>query len=362
MSKKAKLNDDKGDISSWYKVTDPTFELLLQPGDRLEFDEGVYMHWGLFVGLSWSLGAGSSKDEAAGNIVHLSKQKGGIRLEMLNKLNEKRVRKNNSADEKMTPFEPSKIVTDALNAVNKEDIYSITAANCENFVNYIRYGESVSHQVEEWKDVILDSSPANLTPTSKLVTGMIGEFVTSSDVFETDNTSTTDPEEEIETGEIMEFSSLLSEAGKTSKTTDKKTKDIIDGMQKLGCQVDEKYTDLRKTSFDVDQKLVIQKVLSYKSLIVGNPELFMKDKKGRKLFCAVEELDDTTKKVLMVLLLTLTEMKSRRDFGSDEKVASILQLASLLYYSTVKMERSGKARTRNEELENIFKLIKQNMK
>ena len=94
---------------------------------------------------------------------------------------------------------------------------------------------------------------------------------------------------------------------------------------------------------------------------VGNPEQFMKLKKFRKLN-NVEDLDGTTKKVLMVMILTLTEMKSSGEFGSDEKVASILQLARLLFYSTVKRERSGKDRTRNGELENIFKHIKQNLR
>ena len=87
-------------------------------------------------------------------------------------------------------------------AVNKEYIHSLTAANCENFANYMSYGVSFSHQVEEVKGVILDTPPANLTPTSKFVTEMIGEIFTSSDVFETDSTSTTDGdlEEEIESG------------------------------------------------------------------------------------------------------------------------------------------------------------------
>ena len=120
MSKKAKKNDDKEDnhISGWYNCTDPALEDLLQPADRIEFDETGYKHWGLFVGLH-----GSSNDDTAGNVVHLSKEKGGIRLEMLNKLNEQRARKNNKADESMNPFEPSKIVENALNSVNKENIY-----------------------------------------------------------------------------------------------------------------------------------------------------------------------------------------------------------------------------------------------
>ena len=52
-----------------------------------------------------------------------------------------------------------------------------------------------------------------------------------------------------------------------------------------------------------------------------------------------------------------------REFGGEEKVASILHLASLLYYSSVvKMERYNTDGVRNEELYKIFTLIKQNLK
>ena len=120
------LNDD---ISGWYRVTDSTLEELLQTGDRIEFAEQGYMHWGLYVGLQTNLGAGSSKEDV-GNVVHLSKQKGGIRLEMLNTLDDGWARKNNYDDMKMKPLEQVVIVGKALNAVNVENIYSAPSANC----------------------------------------------------------------------------------------------------------------------------------------------------------------------------------------------------------------------------------------
>ena len=124
---------------------------------------------------------------------------------------------------------------------------------------------------------------------------------------------------------------------------------MINVLLKLGYKVDEKdYIDLRKTSLDDEERDVIEKVLKYKSILVEKPNQFMMNKKMRKLF-DVEEMEITAKKVLLVLIVTLTEMENIREFGGEEKVASILHLASLLYYSSVvKMERYNTDGVRNE--------------
>ena len=123
---------------------------------------------------------------------------------------------------------------------------------------------SVSHQVDDIKDDILESPPANISPTFKFVAGVIGELVTGSDVFETttdgDETTTDGDTEEETGGEILKFSSLISEAGKTSIITDKKTTNMINVLVKLGYKVDEKdYIDLRRTTLDDDDEVLKNK-------------------------------------------------------------------------------------------------------
>ena len=139
-----------------------------------------------------------------------------------------------------------------------------------------------------------------------------------------------DEDTEGENGVIMNISTLVSEAAKSSKTTDEKAKEILAILAKFGTKVDE--IDWRQTSYSPDIKLSVKAVLRYRILLVGNPEQFMQLKKYRKLY-NVEMLAEAEKKVLLCLILTITEMKTG-EMG-DEKVTSLLHLASLLFYSTI---------------------------
>lgn len=376
MSKKAK-NDDtdtNDDISDWFKVTDPAFLELLKPGDILEFQETGYKHFGIFVGEQ--TGAGTSEEEGVGNIVHLSKEKNGIRLENLATLNEEWVRKNNSADSKYEALEEDEIVKKALHAVDMEGVYSLGSFNCEHFANSCRYGIPVSHQVDKIKDAILDSPPASLSPSSKFVSGLVAEYVTTTpevlkDTTEEDSEEvleeTTEEESEKvlddtteeDSEEVMKFSDLLSEAKKTSKI-DTDTQNILNKLEKLGSTVDKKYCDIRKSPLNDEEREIIEKVLQFKTIIIGHHKNYMKDKKKRKLF-DVEELDDTTKKVLLVLILTLVESRSIREWGGEEKVADILHLASMLVFSTLRWERYNKDKMKNEDLDVLYNIIKKNL-
>ena len=63
MSKKAECDEDiSGNISGWHRVYDLVLKDLLQHGDKIEFSEICYMHWGLYVGILTNLGPESSKE------------------------------------------------------------------------------------------------------------------------------------------------------------------------------------------------------------------------------------------------------------------------------------------------------------
>ena len=365
MSKKAKSDDTdfNDDISDWFKVSDPAFLELLKPGDILEFQETGYKHFGIFVGEQTGA-AGTSDDEGVGNIVHLSKEKNGIRLENLATLNEEWVRKNNSADSKYEALEEDEIVKKALHAVDMEGVYSLGSFNCEHFANSCRYGIPVSHQVDKIKDAILDSPPASLSPSSKLVSGIVAEYVTTTpevldDTTEEDSEEVLDDTTEEDSEEVMKFSDLLSEAKKTSKI-DTDTQNILNKLEKLGSTVDKKYCDIRKSPLNDEEREIIEKVLQFKTIIIGHHKNYMKDKKKRKLF-DVEELDDTTKKVLLVLIFTLVELRSIREWGGEEKVADLLHLASMLVFSTLRWERYKTDKMKNEDLDALYNIIKKNL-
>ena len=54
---------------------------------------------------------------------------------------------NNKHDDKYNPFPPSKIVQLAEKLVGREFCYRVLRANCEHFVNELRYRVSRSDQV-----------------------------------------------------------------------------------------------------------------------------------------------------------------------------------------------------------------------
>ncbi|XP_060711482.1 phospholipase A and acyltransferase 3-like [Hemiscyllium ocellatum] len=61
-----------------------------------------------------------------------------------------RYKVNNESDAKWKPLPVKKILKNAEAQVGKRRNYSVTTANCEHFVNELRYGKSVSYQVHHF--------------------------------------------------------------------------------------------------------------------------------------------------------------------------------------------------------------------
>uniref|UniRef100_A0A8C5DZH8 LRAT domain-containing protein n=1 Tax=Gouania willdenowi TaxID=441366 RepID=A0A8C5DZH8_GOUWI len=134
----------------------PGLFLKPKPGDRIEFLQGIYHHWALYVG--------------DGDVVHLTPYcnssggilSSGILSSMVSLTNGKALvqkdklsdvvgydgwRVNNDLDKKHVPRRAEDIVTAARHAVGRELDYSVVTKNCEHFVNKLRYARGESQQV-----------------------------------------------------------------------------------------------------------------------------------------------------------------------------------------------------------------------
>ncbi|KAK0415170.1 hypothetical protein QR680_011804 [Steinernema hermaphroditum] len=120
----------------------------LEAGDLLERENSAYEHWLVYVGLCMGYdhvvfeltqSSGSSSSSSGKAIIRwidLFELEGSYRV-------------NNSSDERWRPLPSEEIRNRAIGKYNEEQKdYRIWSNNCEHFVNWCRYGRSVSFQVE----------------------------------------------------------------------------------------------------------------------------------------------------------------------------------------------------------------------
>ncbi|XP_046544914.1 phospholipase A and acyltransferase 3-like [Haliotis rubra] len=125
---------------------------ILEPGDLLEFERGVYSHWAVYIGngdvvhLSGVDGAGGSDLKHPCTISGVKSDKGIVCKEDLWKVaGDSKAYKNNPKEEKLKSLEPSKIVERALSKVGEVG-YNLLYENCEHFAMWCRYGIKKSYQ------------------------------------------------------------------------------------------------------------------------------------------------------------------------------------------------------------------------
>ncbi|KAJ8279453.1 hypothetical protein COCON_G00065190 [Conger conger] len=120
-----------------------SFQKLPQPGDLIEINRGKIQHWGVYIG-----------DNA---IVHLTTdaEKNGLStngIVRMDKMSEvvgtDECRVNNLLDDTYKPRSPDAIVSDAKRQVGQKPTYNLLHRNCEHFVTDLRYGKSISRQVQ----------------------------------------------------------------------------------------------------------------------------------------------------------------------------------------------------------------------
>ncbi|XP_071096433.1 phospholipase A and acyltransferase 3-like [Haliotis cracherodii] len=120
--------------------------LSLEPGDQVEFERGIYSHWGVYIGDGYVIhlasvdGQGFSKAEKA--VIRKDKIKDVAKNCRMNK--------NNSKKEKhrLKAYSKSEIVKRATSQLGKTG-YNLIASNCEHFASWCCYDIEISDQVTE---------------------------------------------------------------------------------------------------------------------------------------------------------------------------------------------------------------------
>ncbi|XP_067660944.1 phospholipase A and acyltransferase 3-like [Haliotis asinina] len=124
----------------------------LEPGDRLQFERGLYDHWAVYIGNSQFLKCvddqGASDQNYSFAISGVEFGKGIVRIDKFWPVaGESKVHINNSKDTKIKPYEPHRIVQRALSRVGEVG-YNIFYKNCEHFASWCRYDKEESDQVD----------------------------------------------------------------------------------------------------------------------------------------------------------------------------------------------------------------------
>ncbi|VDL80059.1 unnamed protein product [Nippostrongylus brasiliensis] len=170
-------------VSEWYSAEDIT--PYVQLGDLLEFRR----HWAVFIG----------RHEDVPLVVHLSGDDGDFdkfsrsdgKLDSLSSASLSKgiraqvrcdpidavaggdlVRVNNEHDIDHQPF-PPRIVVERATMKLGEGNYNIVSNNCEHFVKWCRYGNSISRQAIAAKSMVLTSALA-LAGTSPILACTLG--------------------------------------------------------------------------------------------------------------------------------------------------------------------------------------------
>ncbi|KAK0065893.1 HRAS-like suppressor 2 [Biomphalaria pfeifferi] len=119
-----------------------------KPGDRIEIKRGGYSHWAIYIGdnkVVHLTGIGGRIHSNAGHVFSISGQtydKAMVAEELIKEVvGESEAYINNERDSTWKAFDPDVIVKRAKELVGKKLEYNILYANCENFVNYCRYGK-----------------------------------------------------------------------------------------------------------------------------------------------------------------------------------------------------------------------------
>ncbi|XP_054426673.1 phospholipase A and acyltransferase 3-like [Pteronotus mesoamericanus] len=123
----------------------------LKPGDLIEIFRPGYEYWALYVGDGYMVHLappGEIAGAGAASFMSALEDKAIVKKELLSVVaGTDRYHVNNKHDDKYSLLPPSKIVQRAEELVGWEVPYSLTSANCENFVNEMRYGVPCSNQV-----------------------------------------------------------------------------------------------------------------------------------------------------------------------------------------------------------------------
>ncbi|CAL1536747.1 unnamed protein product [Lymnaea stagnalis] len=129
----------------------------LRPGDRVQFQRRIYSHWGIYFGNGKIIHlAGEDNDGINGKVKpeHLfticgrTFDKARVSIDdFWDVVGQDKAYLNNSKDKLWSPLDVDSILNNALQKIG-EVKYSLIYSNCEHFVNWCRYGNNKSDQVD----------------------------------------------------------------------------------------------------------------------------------------------------------------------------------------------------------------------
>ncbi|CAI5644572.1 unnamed protein product [Oreochromis niloticus] len=136
-----------------------------QPGDLIEISRGLYSHWAVYVGDGFVVHFGVPAGDLSPVSKAVSSQtvEGRVMKEKLESVagNDKWQVKN-SLDAKHKPRPAKDIVKAALASVGKVRKYNLKESNCEHFANEMRYGVTVSQQVQKVDEAAAAALPLGI--------------------------------------------------------------------------------------------------------------------------------------------------------------------------------------------------------
>ncbi|XP_050392476.1 phospholipase A and acyltransferase 2 [Patella vulgata] len=130
----------------------------LQEGDIVEFDRGLYSHYGVYVGNEEIVHlAGEDEYDGLGdvNTSHLFSisgqrfNKAWVKKDSFWTVTSNSRAKINNKDNKRKPLPKRQIVENALSRLGRVG-YNLIYSNCEHFANWCRYEVEKSEQVDNW--------------------------------------------------------------------------------------------------------------------------------------------------------------------------------------------------------------------
>ncbi|XP_046560833.1 uncharacterized protein LOC124269837 [Haliotis rubra] len=113
----------------------------LKPGDRLQFERGLFQHWAVYVGNQKIVHLAGVRDQGETTLNH-SFAISGVGIVRIDNFwsvaGDSKVYLDNSKDAKLRPYEPNRIVQRALSNLGEVG-YDTLFKNCEQFASWCRY-------------------------------------------------------------------------------------------------------------------------------------------------------------------------------------------------------------------------------
>ncbi|XP_025070714.1 HRAS-like suppressor 3, partial [Alligator sinensis] len=124
-----------------------------QPGDLIQIFRPPIEHWALYVGDGYVIHVAPVDGRGGASPAWLSSSSAGRAMVKKERLRDilrgGKYRVNNKYDKTRAPRPVEEILAKAEAEVGKKMFYNVFLQNCEHFVTELRYGRSISHQVQD---------------------------------------------------------------------------------------------------------------------------------------------------------------------------------------------------------------------